>query len=74
VLDTILSRAILIHFEKLSPSEMADFAQKNQISADDTTLQEILIAMAMGKPGTLLRLQEQITINPDLVQTIKTLT
>ncbi|MDR0651490.1 MAG: hypothetical protein LBG59_09145 [Candidatus Peribacteria bacterium] len=50
VLDTILSRCIALHFDPLSEQEMSDFAQANSILTDDTNLQEMLIAMAMGKP------------------------
>lgn len=73
VLDTILSRAIVIHFEKLSAIEMEKFANEKDIFPNDPTLKEMVIAMAMGKPGTLLRLHEQIIINPGIWTTIKTL-
>jgi DNA polymerase III gamma/tau subunit len=50
VIDTILSRCIALHFDPLSEQEMKEFAQENDISVNDTQLQQILIAMAMGKP------------------------
>jgi hypothetical protein len=53
---------------------MSDFAQANSILTDDTNLQEMLIAMAMGKPWILLRLSEQISLNPELAQTLNALT
>jgi DNA polymerase-3 subunit delta' len=50
VLDTILSRCIALHFDPLSEQEMKAFAQANSILTNDMNLQEMLIAMAMGKP------------------------
>ncbi|MDR2190847.1 MAG: hypothetical protein LBP53_06880 [Candidatus Peribacteria bacterium] len=50
VLDTILSRCIALHFDPLSEAEMKAFAQDNALLSNDTKLQEMLIAMAMGKP------------------------
>jgi DNA polymerase III delta prime subunit len=73
VLDTILSRSIAIHFDPLSEKEMEEFAQEKSIVSSDKELQKMLIVMAMGKPGMLLRLSEQISLNPDLATTIKSL-
>ena len=73
IIDTILSRCIAIHFDPLSEREMQEFAAAHHIASGDKELREILIAMAMGKPGMLLRLSDQISLNPELAQTIKTL-
>jgi DNA polymerase-3 subunit delta' len=50
VLDTIISRSIVIHFDPLSEKEMEEFAQARNIISADKELQKMLIAMAMGKP------------------------
>jgi DNA polymerase III delta prime subunit len=74
VLDTILSRAVVIHFSPVAESEMETFAQEKNLFAGDKGLQKMLIAMSMGKPGVLLRLSEQIALHPPLATTIKQLT
>ncbi|MDD2537115.1 MAG: hypothetical protein PHU61_01335 [Candidatus Absconditabacteria bacterium] len=73
LLDTIVSRAIVIHFDPLSISEMQQFAQQEQIGTTDKELQDILIAMAMGKPGMLLKMHQQLTLNPEFADTLKSL-
>ena len=50
LLDTVLSRAILIPFAQLSNQEMNEFAKANDIFQDDLVLQGILISMSMGRP------------------------
>ena len=73
VLDTILSRSIAIHFDPLSSHEMEEFATANNLFSTDKNLQSMLIAMSMGKPGMLLRLSEQIQLNPEIGSIIKEL-
>ena len=54
VLDTILSRAILIPFVEVAPDQMLQIAKEHQIVSENPALQEIMITMAMGRPGALL--------------------
>jgi DNA polymerase III delta prime subunit len=72
LLDTIISRAVVIRFEELSYEEMKRFAEENTIQNSDSNLQHLLIAMAMGKPGTLLQIHQQLEKNPELFQALVT--
>ncbi|NOZ43717.1 MAG: hypothetical protein GXP45_00825 [bacterium] len=50
LLDTIVSRAVLIKFHPLSLDEMLQFADEKNIASDDKEFRELLCRMVMGKP------------------------
>lgn len=74
VLDTIRSRSITIQFEPLNRQEMQEFAKENQLNISDKNLENILISMAMWKPGFLKTLYNKISQNENLQDSLKNLT
>jgi len=74
VLDTIRSRCITIPFNTLNNEEMQEFANENQIFVNDKQLQNIMIAMAMWKPGFLKNIAEKVQNNENLGEILKKLT
>jgi len=74
VLDTIRSRSITIQFEPLTSEEMQQFAKENQLSISDKNLENILISMAMWKPGFLKTLYNKVSQNENLQDNLKNLT
>jgi len=54
LLDTILSRALLLHFNELSPQQLEKFADEHQIFPQNLPLKQLVCTMSMGKPGQLL--------------------
>lgn len=60
ILETILSRAISIPFSPLSEQEMEQYIKEKNIQIHSPEVKELLIMMAMGKPGTLENFAEQL--------------
>lgn len=50
VIDTILSRAILVPFSELTQQDMTSIANEHMLFSDDPVVQELIITMAMGRP------------------------
>lgn len=58
LLDTITSRALVVHFQGLSTEELLQFADTHQLFTDDNILRELACDMALGKPGMLITFHE----------------
>ena len=68
LIDTIISRALVIHFNELSPSELLDFADEQKFFPDQPELKELVCDMAMGKPGVLIQLHDLLSSDEVLTQ------
>jgi hypothetical protein len=66
LLDTIISRALVIHFNELSTQELLQFADEQNFFPDNKELKELVCDMALGKPGMLIRLHELLQDNETL--------
>lgn len=70
LIDTIISRALVIHFNALSPEELLKFADEQNLFTGNKAFKELACDMAMGKPGILLTLHELFTEDEELRQQI----
>ncbi len=70
LLDTILSRSMIVPVGESTIDEMRSFAMQNNISINNTDLQELLIMMAMGRPRVLLNLFQGIQDDEELAETL----
>ncbi len=68
ILDTILSRAIVIPFFPLSDQEMQEYMKIHNITIESEELQDLLLMMAMGKPWTLDIFYKKLEEDSDLKQ------
>jgi DNA polymerase III gamma/tau subunit len=50
LLETILSRALMIKFNELSDSELSQRMESNTMFTDNKELKQLVMNMAMGKP------------------------
>ena len=73
ILETILSRAIAIACSPLSNQEMDLYIQEKNIHIHSPEVKELLIMMAMGKPGTLENFAQQLAKDEDREKDIQTL-
>lgn len=73
LLETIISRAITIKFQELSNQELTQRMKEQNMFGDSQEIRELVIHMAMGKPGIAQRIYELIQKNPDLEATLITL-
>lgn len=73
LLDTILSRTMVIPVGEASSEEMKSFAIENQIYNTHPALQELLIMMAMGRTGVLHDIAALVEQDTELSETIETL-
>lgn len=73
LLDTILSRTMVIPVGEATPEEMQTFASTQGIMNDHPALQELLIMMAMGRTGVLHDISALVQQDPELSETIEKL-
>lgn len=66
LLETILSRALTIKFNELSDAELLQRMESNKMFADNQELKQLVINMAMGKPGIAQRIHDLIEEEPEL--------
>ena len=68
LLDTMLSRAIVIKFQELSSDEMNQFMLEKWYFQWDETFAKFICNMAMGRPWILVKLHEMFSNNEWLKQ------
>lgn len=73
LLETIISRAITIKFHELSNQELTQWMKDKDMFGNNQEIREVVIHMAMGKPGIAHRIYELVQENPQLEPTIITL-
>jgi len=66
LLDTIISRAVLIKFHELSYQELEKFADENNLFPDNPELREFACNMAMWRPWVLVRLDKILSEDEEL--------
>ncbi len=66
VIDTILSRAILVPFSELTQQDMTSIANEHMLFSDDPVVQELIITMAMGRPWAMFSFNKILTEDDDL--------
>ncbi len=66
LVDTLVSRAFIIHFNLLSDAEIQDYIAQNRLDFGSTALQESITEIAGGRVKTLLKLKTIMEENPDL--------
>lgn len=71
LLDTILSRCMIIPVGESTIDEMKIFAIENQIYLQNASLQELLIMMAMGRQEVLLDVYRLIQEDEELAGTLE---
>lgn len=69
LLETIRSRALMIKFNQLSDSELSQWMDGNNIFTNNKELKQLVINMAMGKPGIAQRIKDLIDNEPELEKT-----
>lgn len=69
LLETILSRALVIKFNQLSDAELSQRMDDNNMFSDNKELKQLVINMAMGKPGIAQRMADLIEDEPELEKT-----
>jgi hypothetical protein len=78
LLDTIISRALVIHFNELSTQELLQFADEQKLFVGQPVLKELVCDMALGKPGMLIHLHDLLSkdeaLTTQFVQIIPLLT
>jgi len=72
LLETILSRALTIKFNELTTQEISQRMEEQQMFNDEE-LKQLVINMAMGKPGIAQRIHKLIQKDEDLQKTLATL-
>ncbi|MFA7298818.1 MAG: AAA family ATPase [Candidatus Absconditabacterales bacterium] len=73
LIDTILSRALVIKFNELSDDELSQRLESKNMFNDNKELKQLVINMAMGKPGIAQRIYELIKDEPELEKTFTSL-
>lgn len=68
LLDTIISRALVVHFNALSPDELLAFADEQKMFPGQQELKELVCNMAMGKPGMLIRFHDILSQDESLTK------
>ena len=66
LIDTIISRALVIHFNEVSTEELLQFADEQKFFPDNQELKELVCDMALGKPGMLIHLHDLLQNNEAL--------
>ncbi|MFA5747786.1 MAG: AAA family ATPase [Candidatus Absconditabacterales bacterium] len=66
LLETIISRAIMIRFKEVNDDEILSFAKENSFFSNDEVLQKFLCGISMGKPGVLVKLNNLLSENEQL--------
>lgn len=65
LLDTIVSRALIIRFNSITNEELTTFCTQHNL-VSDANLKEFLVNMSMGRPGLLVKLSHMLDNNSDL--------
>lgn len=73
LLETILSRALTIKFQELSNDELSQRMADSNMFSDNDEVKQLVINMAMGKPGIAQRMYDIIREKPELEATFITL-
>ncbi|MFZ2150678.1 MAG: hypothetical protein WAZ12_04940 [Candidatus Absconditicoccaceae bacterium] len=68
LLDTIISRAILIKFQELTNDEMLQFMSEKGYFQGDEEFSKFVCHMAMGRPGVVVKLNDIFENNDGLKQ------
>lgn len=66
LLETTLSRALTIKFDELSNAELSQRMDDNKMLTNNDELKQLVINMAMGKPGIAQRMADLIDEEPEL--------
>lgn len=66
MLDTIISRSLLIKFGTLKDEDLKKICQENNLFMDDLKLQDFVCKIAMGKPWLLFRFDKIFSENEEL--------
>ena len=66
LLDTIISRALVVHFDEVSQEELLQFAGDQNMFSTYPELKELVCDMALGKPGMLIQLHDLLQTNDEL--------
>lgn len=69
LLETTLSRALMIKFNQLSDTQLSQRMEDNGMFSDNPELKKFVINMAMGKPGIAQRMYDLIDKEPALEKT-----
>ena len=69
LLETILSRALTIKFNEVADSKLLPWMNDKKIFSENDELKQLIINMAMGKPGIVQRMHDMIQKEPDLEKT-----
>ncbi|MEI6672847.1 MAG: hypothetical protein WCL02_06020 [bacterium] len=69
LLETILSRALTIKFNELSDADLSQWMETSSMFSSNSELKQLVINMAMGKPGIAQRIYEMIQQEPELEKT-----
>ncbi|EKD25544.1 MAG: hypothetical protein ACD_80C00027G0013 [uncultured bacterium (gcode 4)] len=70
LLETILSRALTIKFNQLSDTELSQRMESKSMFSNNKDLKQLIINMAMGKPGIAQRMFDLINKEPELEKTL----
>jgi replication-associated recombination protein RarA len=73
LLDTIISRALVVRFQSVSQTDLLAFAKANTLFNDDPEFQTFACSMAMGRPGVLVNLYTHLSQNEELQKNFQSL-
>jgi len=73
LLETILSRALTIKFQEIPNNELSQRMDNNNMFSDNPEVKQLVIHIAMGKPGIAQRMYNLIMQKPELEATFLTL-
>lgn len=68
IIDTILSRAVVIPFFELSQDELVTFCEEHQLFPNHAALRKFLCFMSMWKPWLMKRFHEIFSSNESLIK------
>ena len=66
LMETTRSRALTIQFNELSDNELSQRMESNSLFSNNPELKQLVINMAMGKPGIVQRMHGLIEQEPEL--------
>ena len=70
LLETTLSRGLMIKFNELSDTELLERMDQNAMFAENAELKQLVCNMAMGKPGIAQRMYDLTQENKELEQVL----
>jgi replication-associated recombination protein RarA len=70
LLETIISRALIIKYTELSDKELSQRMENENIGNNNNEFKQLVINMAMGKPGIVQRINDLIKNEPELETTL----